>query len=121
MNIKRVTLTTDGAGAYAGDVRVTGEIMSIGLLIGDLSTPDLAVTDKATGKSILAKAGIAADAHYHPRVLSQDAVGVDIAAAAGPPVINNVYTPVTVFGEIHVTLTGAGATKTGTLLIATRG
>lgn len=121
MNIKRVTLTTDGAGAYAGDVRVTGEIISVGLLIGDLSTPDLTITEKLTGKTIVNKAGIAADAQYHPRALAQSTVAVDIAAAAGPPAINDVYVPIVAFGTIHVVLAGAGATKTGTLLIATRG
>lgn len=121
MNIRKITLTTDAAGALDTVANVTGEIISVGLLIGDLSTPDLTLTDKLTAKSIVTKAGIAADVHYHPRVLAQHSDATDVAAAAGPPVLNENYVPVTVFGKLRIQLSGAGDTKTGTLLIAYRG
>lgn len=121
MNIKRVTLTTLADGSLATDVLVQGEILSIGLLIGNLSTPDLAITDKTFGTAILSKAGIAADTQWHPRAKTVGVTAVALAAAAGPPAVDDVYAPIVAFGSVHVTLAGAGATTTGTLLIASRG
>jgi hypothetical protein len=115
MRTRQVTLgPTDGAGAFSVTITAPGRVMAVGLVIGTLETPDITITDALTGAAIFAKTGIAASARWAPRVLEQDSAGVDIAAAAGPPVINNVYGPPSIFRTVTLAVAGGGATKTGT-------
>jgi hypothetical protein len=114
---KQVAITTDGAGAFTNTITCPGRILAVGLVLGTLETPDVTITDALTGTSVFAKAGIAASGRWHPRVLEQTAAGVDIAAAAGPPVINNVYGPPAVFRTLTVAIAGGGDTKTGTIYL----
>lgn len=121
MNVRRVRITTDGDGAATEDVRVPGEILGIFVDIGDLSTPDVLITDVLSGKTILTLTGLNASTAYRPNALAQTTAGADIAAAAGPPVVNNHYLPVICYGAARIALSGAGTTKTGTVYIAFRG
>lgn len=121
MNVKQIGIITDTNGDFVVDAHLTGEIIAIGLVIGDLSTPDITVTDTLTGESVFVKTGIAANDTWTPRRLATSAAGVDLAAAAGPPAIDNVYVPTTVFRGVHVVVAGAGSIKSGTLYVAYRG
>lgn len=112
---KQVSIVTDGSGAFSATITAPGRVLAVGLVLGTLSTPDIAITDALTGAAIFSKAGIAASGRWNPRVLEQTAAGVDIAAAEGPPVVNNVYGPPAVFRTIAIAVTGAGNTLTGTL------
>jgi len=114
---KQVAITTAADGSFSQVITCPGEILAIGLVIGNLSTPDIAITDTLTGAAIFSKAGIAASARFQPRVLGQTSAGVDIAAAAGPPAIDNVYVPPACFRQLSIAVTGAGDTKSGTLYI----
>lgn len=121
MNVRQIGIVTDTNGDFVTDVKVQGEVLAIALVIGDLSTPDITITDLLTAESVFVKTGIAASDTWHPRRLVQSAAGVDLAAAAGPPAIANEYGPVVVFRDAHVVVAGAGSIKSGTLYIASRG
>lgn len=121
MNVKQIGIVTDTNGDFVTDVHIQGEVLAVALVIGDLSTPDVTITDLLTSEAVFAKTGISASDTWHPRRLLQSAAGVDLAAAAGPPVIANEYGPVVVFNHAHVVVAGAGSIKSGTLYIATRG
>ncbi len=121
MNVRRVNVTTDASGDFVAIVRTPGEILGVALVLGDLSTPDLDVDDTLTGTSILSVTGEAATIAWRPLTLEQDASGVDIAAAAGPPLINNVYAPVICYGTVTITIAGAGNVTSGVVYIAFRG
>ncbi len=121
MNVRRVHVLTDAAGDFVADVRTPGEILGVALVLGTLSTPDLDVDDTLTGTSILSVTAEAATIAWRPLALEQGADGVDIAAAAGPPLINNVYAPVVCYGSVTVTVAGAGDKLEGDVYIAFRG
>jgi hypothetical protein len=115
---KQVTLgPTDGAGAFSITVTAPGRVMAVGLAIGTLETPDLTITDALTGAAVFAKTGIAASARWTPRVLAQSTAGVDLAAAAGPPAIDNVYGSPSILRTVTAVVAGGGDTKTGTLYL----
>lgn len=105
---KVVSLTTDLGGNASLDVRLYGVIVGLGIRLGTLTTPDVAVTDGLTGAEVYSDTGLVADTRVIPRVLVQDASGSDIAATYDKPVIT---------GTLHVAITGGGATKTGELVI----
>ncbi len=112
MNTKYVRLTTNAAGAASVDIRLTGQILAVAFDIGDLSTPDLSVTDVTTGDIVVAETGLAADKNYYPRRLVQLATtGADIAATYEQP---------TVIGTLRAAVAGGGDTKTGYLRVAYR-
>jgi hypothetical protein len=122
MNVRRVRVgPTASNGTFSAVVRTPGEILGIFLDLGDLSTPDLDVTDTLTAESLLSVDGVASDTVYKPRDLAQTAAGADLAAAAGPPAVDNVYTPFVCYGTLTVAVTGAGANKHGDVYIAFRG
>lgn len=121
MNVRRVPITTAADGSASKTVRCPGEIEGILVVLGDLSTPDIAISDHLSAKSVLSVSGLAATTAYRPRALAQTTAGANIAAAAGPPVVNNVYAPVVCYGELDIAITGGGDTKSGTIYIAFRG
>lgn len=121
MNVKQIGILTDTNGDFVADAKVQGEIIAIALDIGDLSTPDVTVTDSKTSEAIFAKTGIASSDTWNPRKLATTGAGVDLAAAAGPPAIDNVYVPPVCLGTLHVVVAGAGSIKSGTLYVAFRG
>lgn len=121
MNVRRVNVVTAADGTFSQEVRVPGEILGVFLDIGTLSTPDLTITDKLSAKDILNVDAVAASTQYRPKALAQSVAGVDLAAAAGPPVVANEWEPVVCYGIATVAVAGAGDTKSGTVYIAFRG
>jgi len=122
VNVKTIGITTNAAGAFDQNFRLTGQVVAIAIDTGDLSTPDITLSDLATGTTVLAVTGLAADAVYHPKRLAQlNTTGADIVAAAGPPAVDNVYDSPVVLGTLRVLVAGAGDTKSGTIRIAYRG
>lgn len=121
MNVKQIGIVTDTNGDFTTTVKIQGAVVAIALDIGDLSTPDVTVTDALTSEAVFAKTAIATSDTWHPRRLLQSSAGVDLAAAAGPPVLNDQYGPVVVFRNASIVVAGGGSIKSGTLYIATTG
>lgn len=104
-----VPLTTDASGVCVRDVRFgSAQLIAIEVELGSLETPDITITDEPSGRSLLAKTGLAADAHYVMSAQQQKADGTNLTGAFGPPVIT---------GRVHVAIAGGGDTKTGRLVL----
>jgi hypothetical protein len=87
-----------------------GQLLAIEVLIGDLSTPDIDVTDDTYSKTFLSVDGVAADTVYYPSEFLQAAdasttslVGTSMKGAA----------PAVCMGNLKTVVTGGGANKTG--------
>lgn len=112
MNLRRksVPLVTSslGAASVTVSVRAAAIVRCIDFELGDLSTPDIDITDEPTGTVLLSVNGVAADTRYIPTILGTDDAGADVVGAgmAFP-----------VMGAIQVEVTGGGDTKTGRLVI----
>jgi hypothetical protein len=111
--LKRINILTDGSGDFTYENVFRGVINAVVINVGDLSTPDIAISDGVYEVSVLDLSGVAADARYQPVVAVQDDSGADIADVYGPPAI---------FGSLKVVVAGGGANKSGSidLMVTTR-
>ena len=118
--MRQVSIITDSAGNFSQvfDPNDEGEIMSVGVLIGDLSDLALTITDTATGLDLLDVASITVDSLYHPALKAQDTSGVDIDADAGPPIINEMLRAPLCYGSLNI-VGVATANKRGNIFIET--
>ena len=109
-NVRTVTIRTAADGTFTHTRALRGIIRAIEVQIGDLSTPDIDVTDDTYSQSFLSVNGVAADTTYYPSTFLMAAVGTTAALvgtamkAAGPAVC---------MGLLKVAVTGGGDTKTG--------
>lgn len=108
MGAKVVAITSDDAGAASIDVRLYGQLTAVALRLGTLSTPDITLTDVLTSVEILGVAGVAANTVWQPRVEVCDEDGAAIADAYDKPAVT---------GVLRVALAGAGAAKTGEIVL----
>jgi hypothetical protein len=120
MSTKVVEVVTDAAGAFSTDISLSGEVMAVGVLVGTLSTPDVTITDKDTGATLFAKAGIASDGKWQPREVAVTTAGVATADTAGPPITMANYVAPFCMRHAHIVVAGAGDTRRGTIFIAYR-
>jgi hypothetical protein len=120
MATKVVEVVTSAAGAFSTDINAPGEILAVSLLIGTLSTPDIAITDLVTGAGIFTSAGVAASGRWQPRAVNCTVLGVDTADTAGPPVTHVSYGYPVCLGKAHIAVTGAGDAKRGTIYVTYR-
>lgn len=116
MSVKSISIRTDGSGAYTYTRAFKGQILGIELEIGDLSTPDIDVTDSAHTKTFLSVDGVAASTTWNlgAALLSSAGVAVDAdpdTAAVGA------FAPPICMGTLVVAVTGAGASKRGKINI----
>jgi hypothetical protein len=103
--VRSVPITTDGTGVASATVRAGGaKLLAIEVEVGTLSTPDIAITDEPSGRSLLSVAGLAADAHYTLGLQLQGSAGTNLAGAFGVPIVT---------GRVEIAVTGGGAAKTG--------
>ena len=118
LRVVRKTLgPTNGSGAFSQTFTAPGLVRAVGIVIGDLSTPDVAITDAATGDNILTVAGVAADTRYQPKVIATDPADGGALDTAG----DVAYESPACLGSMTVAVTGAGITKTGTLYLLMEG
>lgn len=104
-----VPLTTASDGTAARDVRMGScQLLAVKVELGDLSTPDITLTDEPTGTELLAVTGVAADTLYTLAAAVQGSDGEDVSGAYAPPMV---------LGRIHVAVAGGGDTKTGRLVL----
>lgn len=106
MSTKIVSLETDVDGVFTYERRLSGVVKGIAISLGDLDTPDVAISDGVWGTEILTVTELAADTAYQPVV---EAVDLDGAAIA------DVYAEPVIFGSLKIAVTNGGANKTGTL------
>jgi hypothetical protein len=101
-----VAVKTDAAGDFEREVAIRGQLVAVKVEKGDLSTPDLEITDEPTGTNLLTVAAIAASAIYYPQVATNDPADGTAGDAFVSPVV---------FGKAKVVVSGAGDTKSGTI------
>ncbi len=109
-SVKTVTIRTSSGGAYTWSRYFTGVIDAIEVDIGDLSTPDVAITDDTHTINILTVAGVAATTVYYPSAFLEAADGTS-AALVGTAMKGATSRPF--IGVLKIAVTGAGDTKTG--------
>lgn len=108
MMTRVISIETDGSGDFTWERRLVGVVEALAFDTGDLSTPDLTVTDGVFLTDILDVTAVAADTVYRPVGPVVDNDGVAIA---------DVYQPYAVMGSLKVVISGGGASKTGTLKV----
>lgn len=113
-SVKTITVRTAADGHYTWQRYFTGVIDAIELEIGDLSTPDLAVTDDTHTLNILTVTGVAATTVYYPSTFLEAADGTT-AALVGTGMKGATSRPF--IGVLKIAVTGAGDTKTGHIRI----
>ena len=114
MSVKQIIIRTAADGSYTYTRAFKGVINAIEFLIGDLSTPDIDVTDDKYSKTLLSVNGVAADTLYLPSDFLQAA---DATTAALVGTAMKGARAAVVMGTLKVAITGAGDTKRGTVNI----
>lgn len=104
--IRTIHVLTDGTGAFSQDIAYRGQLIAVQVATGDLSTPDLDITDEPSGTNLLSVNAIAEDTTYYPMVASSDIT--DGTAGDG-------WQAPAVFGRLTVAVTGGGNAKSGTI------
>jgi hypothetical protein len=104
--MRTVNVKSASDGTYSTDIAHRGKLEAVKVEIGDLSTPDLEITDEPTGTNLLTVAAIAGDAIYYPQVATTDPAD----GTAGDD-----FTSPGVFGKLHIAISGAGNAKSGVI------
>lgn len=109
---KTISVTTDGTGAFSSTYHIGGGILhAVSLELGDLSTPDLDITDTFGSNTVLLSVnGVASDTRWQLGTKLQDSTGADASSDGG-----DVYGPPVVMERVLVEITGGGANKSGTV------
>ncbi len=110
MSVKTVFIRTAADGSYTWARAFKGKINAIEFVIGDLSTPDIDVTDATYSKTFLSVNGVAADTMYLPSDFLQAA---DASTAALVGTAMKGATEAVCMGVLTVAITGGGDTKRG--------
>lgn len=114
MSVKEISIRTAADGSYSWERTFRGTIRAIRLELGDLSTPDLDVTEEDDSLSIISVDGVAADTTYYPSTFLMAADGTT-AALVGTAMKGATALPI--IGTLKVAVTGAGDTKRGKVII----
>lgn len=114
MSIKTVFIRTDESGDFSWERSFTGTIRAIEFQVGDLSTPDIDITDDTYSLSFLSVNGVAVDTVYFPSTFLMAADGTT-AALVGTAMKG--AAPATCLGVLKVVVSGGGDTKRGRVRI----
>lgn len=104
LRMRTIRVVTSAGGAFSAEIAHRGKLEAVQVEIGDLSTPDLAISDEPFGTNLLTVAGIADDAVYYPQVATTD---------PSDGTTGDDFTSPGVFGRLAIAITGGGATKSG--------
>jgi hypothetical protein len=110
MGIRRIAVTTAADGTFSRTVNLFGTLHAVRVEKGDLSTPDITITDEVRSVDLLTVTGLAADAFYQLSAQLQGDDGSDLTGAFGPPAV---------LGLMTVAVAGGGDTKSGTITCLT--
>jgi hypothetical protein len=114
MSVKTVSIRTAADGSYTWSRSFRGTIRAIEIQLGDLSTPDIAITDDTYSTNILTLTGISASAVHRPSAFLEAADGTT-AALVGTGMKG--ATAISIMGVLKVAVTGGGDTKSGKVII----
>ena len=114
MSVKTVNIRTAADGSYSWERLFRGTIRAIEFQIGDLSTPDIDITDETYTLTLLSVNGVAASTVYYPSTFLEAADGTT-AALVGTAMKGATAAPV--MGVLKVAITGGGDTKSGKVII----
>lgn len=117
MSVKQINVRTNGSGAYTYTRDFKGVIHGISIEIGDLSTPDVDVTDSKYSKTFLSVDGVAADTSYVPSRSLESAAGAALDVSDESGVAVGSFGPAVCMGTLSVAVTGGGASKKGKIYI----
>jgi hypothetical protein len=104
--IRRVAVTTDSGGDFAASFHTYGTLHGVFVEVGDLSTPDVTISDEVRSVDLLAVSGVAADTFYQLSSQLQGDDGADLTGAFGAPAV---------LGSLSITVAGGGNAKSGTI------
>lgn len=113
MSVRSISIRTDASGAYTYTRAFKGVIHGIEVLVGDLSTPDVDITDDDYSLTFLSVNGVAADTIYFPSEFLQDNAGTDVEVTTS----TKAATAAICMGTLKVAVTGGGDTKRGRINI----
>jgi hypothetical protein len=114
LSVRTITIRTAADGSFTYERSFRGTIRALELQLGDLSTPDIDVTDDTYSKSFLSVNGVAADTVYFPSEFLEAADGTS-AALVGTAMKG--ATAAVCMGVLKVAVTGGGDTKRGRLVV----
>ena len=112
-NRKTIFIRTDGSGDFSWERNFQQVIHGFELQLGDLSTPDIDITDDTYSQTFLSVNGVASDTAYYPSTLLQGSDGADLEVDTGV----NAAGPAVCMGVLKVVVTGGGDTKKGRLVV----
>lgn len=104
--IRRIAVTTDASGDFTASYHLYGTLHGVNVELGDLSTPDITISDDVRAVEVLAVTGLAADEFYQLSAQMQGDDGADLTGAFGAPAI---------MGSLLVEVAGGGNAKSGTI------
>ncbi len=114
MSVKNISVRTDPSGDFTYERLFRGVILAIEVDTGDLSTPDIDITDDTYSLTFLSVNGVAADAVYFPSEFLQDSGG-DPDALVGTA-MKGAF-PAVCMGVLKIVVAGGGDTKSGKIRI----
>lgn len=114
MALKTIIIRTDSGGDFTYERAFRGVIRALELQLGDLSTPDIDVTDDTYAKSFLSVNGVAADTVYFPSQFLEAADGTT-AALVGTGMKG--AAAAVCMGVLKVVVSGGGDTRRGHLVV----
>lgn len=114
MSTKTVFVKTAADGSFTWSRNFRGVIDAIEFQIGDLSTPDIDVTDDTYSLTFLSVNGVAADSVYFP---SEFLMAADGTTAALVGTAMKGASAAVCMGVLKIAITGAGDTKRGRVII----
>lgn len=101
----RIPVKTAADGSFETEVHAQGALRAVAIDIGDLSTPDVTITDTFDDTDVFADTGIAGDARYYPT--TDDPNSADGEGFPAPMIIQ----------RATVTVAGGGNAKSGVLYL----
>jgi len=114
MSVKTISIRTAADGSYSWERVFRGTIRAIEFQVGDLSTPDIDITDEDHTLTLLSVNGVAADTVYYPSTFLEASDGTS-AALVGTAMKGATAFPF--IGTLKVAVSGGGDTKTGKVVI----
>ena len=114
MSVKTIFLRTDASGDYTYERNFKGRIYALEFVVGDLSTPDIDVTDDTYSKTFLSVDGVSSDTVYPIGTALVTSAGAAVDALSTGDTVG-VYGPAICMGVLKVVISGGGDTKKGRL------
>ena len=112
-NRKTIFIRTDASGDFTWERNFQQVIHAFELQLGDLSTPDIDITDDTYSQTFLSVNGVAADTAYYPATKLQTSGGADFDIGTGLDAAG----PAVCMGVLKVVVAGGGDTKKGRLVV----